>query len=96
VAAFGPNYFDPERQQERRARMQEMRDAVAKTGQEMADVSALFFNEPRTDVADWLSDHGWDVSTNTSTELMTRHKRDMAGDVPDTGSVFVEGRRLTG
>jgi methyltransferase (TIGR00027 family) len=96
VEAFGHDYFDPERQQERRARMQEMRDAVAKTGQEMADVSELFFNAPRADVADWLSDHGWDVSTDTSTELMMRHKRDMAGDVPDTGSVFIEGRRLTG
>jgi methyltransferase (TIGR00027 family) len=94
VEAFGNEYFDEEKLQERRARMQEMRDVVAKAGRQMADVSELFFNEPHADVADWLRDHGWEVTSATSAELLARHKRDLVSETPDTGSVFVEGRRL--
>jgi methyltransferase (TIGR00027 family) len=94
VEAFGNEYFDEEKMQERRAKLQEMRDAVAKTGRQMADVSELFFNEPHADVADWLRDHGWEVTSATSAELLARHKRDLVSEAPDTGSVFVEGRRL--
>ena len=57
------DYFDPEYQQQRRAAMQEMRDAVASAGRQMTDVSDLFFNEPRADVADWLAGHGWEVDS---------------------------------
>jgi methyltransferase (TIGR00027 family) len=96
VEAFGNEYFDEQKMQERRARMQEMRDAVAKAGRQMADVSELFFNEPHADVSDWLRDHGWEVSSATSGELVARHKPDLVSAVPDTGSVFVQGRRLPG
>jgi methyltransferase (TIGR00027 family) len=96
VEAFGNEYFDPEKMRERKAKMQQMRDAVVKAGRPMTDVSELFFNEPHADVADWLRDHGWEVDSTTSAELLARHKRDLLSDVPDTGSVFVEGRRLPG
>lgn len=97
VEAFGAEYFDEEKIRERRAKMQEMRDAVAKSVGEMTDVSDLFFNESHADVAEWLSDHGWEVSSDTSAELMARHKPDLSSSDPLTpGSAFVEGRRLTG
>jgi methyltransferase (TIGR00027 family) len=96
VEAFGNEYFDADKMQERKAKMQEMRDAVAKAGRPMADVSELFFNEPHADVADWLSEHGWEVHSATSEELLVRYERDRLSDVPGTGSVFVEGRRLAG
>ncbi len=97
VEAFGPEYFEEDKVRERRAKMQEMRDAAAKAGREMADVSNLFFDEPHADVADWLRDHGWEVSSDTSADLINRHKPDLtASDVLVPGSVFVEGRRLPG
>ena len=95
VEAFGAQYFDEEYLRQRRAKMQEMRDAVAKTGRQMTDVSELFFNEPRADVGDWLRDHGWEVRTASSAELMARHKPDVKSEI-DTHSDFVEGRRLPG
>ena len=39
VEAFGPDYFDEEYQQRRRAAMQEMRDAVGRTGHDIGDVT---------------------------------------------------------
>lgn len=96
VEAFGDDYFDAEKMRVRQAGLQEIRDAVAKGGRQMADVSELFFNEPHADVADWLRDHGWEVRSDTSAELLARHKRDLVSAIPDIGSDFVEGRRLTG
>ena len=61
----------------------------------MADVSELFFNEPHANVTDWLRDHGWEVTSASSAELLARHKLDPVSDMPDRGSVFVDGRRLT-
>jgi methyltransferase (TIGR00027 family) len=96
VEAFGADYFDEEYQQRRRAAVQEMRDALAETGREMADVAELMYNEPRADVADWLRDHGWEVNSEPAGDLMARHKREVTADMEDTRSVFVEGRRLAG
>jgi len=97
VEAFGPDYFDEEKIRERRARMQEMRDAAANAGREIADVSELFFNEPHADVADWLRDHGWEVGSETSAQVVGRHKPDLSpSDIQNPGSVFVEGRLLPG
>lgn len=95
VEAFGDDYFDDAKMQERRSGMEDMRAAVAKSGRQMADVSELFFNEPHADVADWLRDHGWEVDSATSAELLARHKRNLDSAIPDMGSSFVEGRRLS-
>lgn len=96
VEAFGPDYFDEDYQQRRRAAMQEMRETAARNGREVADVSDLFFNEPRADVAAWLEDHGWEVNSIGAADLMARHKRERADAMPENRSVFVEGRRLSG
>ena len=96
VEAFGSDYFDEDYQEKRRAAMQEMRDAVASTGRKMADVTELFFNEPRADVADWLAEHGWEVDSLSAAELLSRHKRAQATEMQANRSVFVEARRLSG
>jgi methyltransferase (TIGR00027 family) len=96
VEAFGSDYFDEEYQQRRQAAMQEMRDAVGRTGRQMADVTDLFYDEPRADVTDWLGQHGWEVDTIGAADLMARHKRERASEMQENRSVFVEGRRLTG
>ena len=96
VEAFSPTFFDPEYQRQRRQDMEELRAAMAETDRPTPDVTELFFNEPRADVADWLRDHGWDVGTDTTAALMARHKPHQSPDPRNPDSVFVEGRRLTG
>jgi methyltransferase (TIGR00027 family) len=96
VEAFGPGYFDEDYQQRVRAAVREMRDEAAEAGHEIPDATALFFAEPRADVADWLRDHGWEVSSLAAAEVVSRHKRELAADMQDRRSVFVEGRRLPG
>jgi methyltransferase (TIGR00027 family) len=94
VEAFGPEYFEEDFQRRRRENMQETRTAMAKAGREVADVADLFFNEPHADVAEWLTDHGWEVSSETSAELITRHKPELPQDGQNPSSLFIEGRRL--
>lgn len=96
VEAFGEEHFDEAKLEVRKAGLDSIRDALAKAGRSMPDVSELFFDEPHADVADWLRDHGWEVGSTTSAELMARHKRDLVLTIPDMSSAFVEGRRLTG
>jgi methyltransferase (TIGR00027 family) len=96
VEAFAPGYFDEDYQQRVRAAVREMRDEAAEAGHQIPDATQLFFAEPRADVSDWLRDHGWEVSTLPAAEVMARHKPEVADDMEDRRSVFVEGRRLSG
>jgi methyltransferase (TIGR00027 family) len=47
-----------------------------------------------TDVADWLREHGWDVTSFDAAELMTRYGRCSPGQGDDAAprTVFVEGK----
>jgi methyltransferase (TIGR00027 family) len=96
VEAFGNDYFDEDYQKRRRARIQEMRAAADATGHEIADVGELFYTEPRADVADWLSEHGWHVGTTDAAVLMDRYHRALPDDMEAIRNTFVEGIRLTG
>jgi O-methyltransferase involved in polyketide biosynthesis len=63
----------------------------------LPDTQDLWFIEERTDVARWLTDHRWEVSSVESVELMERYGRRASGEADDTTprTVFVEGK-LTG
>ena len=89
-----PSFFDPERLDQRRARMQQMREAAARAGHEMADPEELWFPEERADVADWLGEHGWQVTAIEARELMTRYHREAADDIEEATppSIFVDGQ----
>jgi methyltransferase (TIGR00027 family) len=94
VEAFGPAYFEPDSATKRRVRIEQMREAAAKAGQEMPDPEELFFAEEHTDVAEWLRDHGWEVSTTGADELMARYHREPPDYLEDGSapSVFVDGQ----
>lgn len=96
VEAFSPDFFDADNQRQRREDMEKLRAAAGATEDAASDVTELFFNEPREDVADWLRTHGWDVRTDTSAALMARYKPELPIDLQNPDSVFVEGRRLSG
>jgi methyltransferase (TIGR00027 family) len=94
VETFNSEFFDPERLDQRRARMQRMREAAARAGHEMADPEELWFPEERADVAEWLGEHGWQVTATEARELMTRYHREEADDIEEATppSIFVDGQ----
>ncbi len=95
VEAFGPDFFDPHKLARRRERLSAVRDAATAEGLEVPETEALWYLEPRADVAAWLADRGWEVDVVGSADLMDRyHRRAPAGGedgAPE--SVFIEAVR---
>jgi methyltransferase (TIGR00027 family) len=100
IEAFGPDFFDPEYLAQRREQIRRMKVEAGEAGEageadgDTPDVADLWFIEDRTDVADWLSRHGWEVSSIWARALMDRYGRDNGDAAMRTA--FVEGRRRTG
>ncbi len=97
VEAFGPDFYSAEGLARRRARIEQAREAARSAGRpEVPDPSRLWYLEPRTDVAQWLTERGWEVSTITAVDLMEHYERQAPEDleelVPDT--TFVEAQKL--
>jgi methyltransferase (TIGR00027 family) len=95
VESFGADFFDPEYLASRRERLREMREAAGADGDDNGpDVQDLWFIEDRTDVADWLTEHGWEVTSFEAAELMTRYGRCSPGQADDASprTVFVDGK----
>jgi methyltransferase (TIGR00027 family) len=87
-------FTDPDRVTRQRDEMKRLRAAAAKVlNTEVPDFEELWYAEERTDVADWLSRHGWDASAVTFPEMLDRYGRSSPdGDVmPPT--VFISARR---
>ncbi len=90
VEAFGAGFFDPEYLASRRERMRQMREQEG-VPDDTPDVADLWFIEDRTEVTDWFSAHGWEVSTIDAADLMKRFSRTPDDDtMPRTA--FVEAR----
>jgi methyltransferase (TIGR00027 family) len=93
VESFGAAFFDPEYLASRRERLRQWREQTgAPDGGDVPDTQDLWFIEERTDVAAWLTDRCWDVTSVDAAELMTRYGRGASGEVDDTTprTVFVE------
>ena len=56
------------------------------------DVADLWFIEDRTEVTDWFSARGWEVSTIDAADLMKRYNRTTDDDTTPR-TAFVEARR---
>lgn len=59
---------------------------------EIPDVEDLWYPEERTDVAEWLGEHGWDASAISMTDLLTRYGRAVPSDDVVPPTVFVTAR----
>ena len=96
VESFGARFFDPEYLASRREQLRQMREAAGTTETEVPDVQDLWFIEDRTDVADWLMDRGWRVSSEDAGSLMQRYGRPPTATTEDTTprTTFVEGVRV--
>jgi O-methyltransferase involved in polyketide biosynthesis len=76
--------------------MQRYRGVVAKAaGLQVPDFEDLWYFEDRTDLADWLRGHSWDVPATPSEELMARYGRTTPEGIEDGAprSVFVSAAR---
>ncbi len=77
-----------------REQMQPLWDVAAKQlGIEITDFADLWYAEERTDVADWLREHGWDASVATIEELLTRYRRRVPDEDLIPPTVFISAQR---
>jgi methyltransferase (TIGR00027 family) len=90
VEAFGAGFFDPEYLADRRERMRRIREEEG-VPDDTPDVADLWFIEDRTEVTDWFTGHGWEVSAIDAADLMKRFNRTTDDDTTPR-TVFVEAR----
>ncbi len=90
VEAFGAGFFDPEYLASRRERVRQLREQAG-VPDDAPDVADLWFIEERTEVTDWFSSHGWEVSAVDAADLMTRFNRATDDDTTPR-TTFVEAR----
>jgi methyltransferase (TIGR00027 family) len=97
VEALGPKFLDPEARAKRRARMDRVREVMARVDpqREIPRTDELWYFEEREDVGDWFRRHNWDVTVTPSDELMAGYGRRAAKEVEDQvpGNLFVAAQR---
>ena len=97
VEALGPTFLDPEIRAKRRARMDRVRELMAKVDpqREIPTMDELWYFEEREAVGDWFGRHGWDVEVTPSDELMAGYGRRPPEEVKDQipGNLFVSAQR---
>lgn len=93
VESFSAGFFDRDYLASRREQMGRLREEAGEDDAQGADPQDLWYIEDRTDVADWLTAHNWQVSSVESLELMRRYGR-CEPDQEDAAmprTVFIEG-----
>jgi O-methyltransferase involved in polyketide biosynthesis len=92
-----PLFFDREYLASRREQLRRLREEAGEDPDaNVPDTQDLWYIEDRTDVADWLTEHNWQVSSVEAPELMDRYARSPQDDV-EAGTprtVFVEGKLI--
>ncbi len=85
---------DPELLERQREQAKRLREAAAEVlDAEIPDVEDLWYPEERTEVTDWLGEHGWDASQIGMADLLARYGRHIPGDDVLPPTVFVSARR---
>ena len=52
-----------------------MRESFGRAGVELPDTPGMWYDEVRTDVSDWLLEHGWVVESVDILDIMARYQR---------------------
>ena len=85
---------DPDKLARHREQSQRFRVAASRVLDiAVPDVDDLWYPEERTDVTDWLREHGWDASAITMGEMLARYGRSVPGDDVLPPTVFVSAQR---
>ena len=85
VDSVGAAFFDPENLARLAAWFGHLREAVLQAGGQLPDTPSMWFDEDRTDVADWLREHAWNVATVEVHDLMASYGR----QVPEEDAVGI-------
>ncbi|OBK65459.1 class I SAM-dependent methyltransferase [Mycobacterium sp. 1165178.9] len=94
-----PGFTNPARVQRQRDDMRRMRAAAAElVNAEITDFDDLWYPEERTPVDDWLRDRGWEVTTASFSELMSRYHRSVPQGAEDSmpPTLYVSAERTAG
>lgn len=95
--APGSDYLDPERLARQRRRIERLHAAAAKlVDASVPNVEDLVYAEERTDLGDWLREHGWQASVVTMAELLARHGRSVPDEHVLPPTVLVSASRPVG
>jgi methyltransferase (TIGR00027 family) len=87
--AVNPDLLARQREQSKRFRAA----AAQVLGTEIPDVEELWYPEERSEIVDWLGEHGWDASAIGMADLLARHGRSVLGDDVMPHVVFTSARR---
>ncbi|WP_375486618.1 SAM-dependent methyltransferase [uncultured Mycobacterium sp.] len=89
VDTFSASFFDSEYLERRSEKMRRLRESS-----DMQPAQDLWFIEERTELTEWLTQRGWQVTAIEALDLMERYGRSPDGDPDDAAprSVFIEGR----
>ena len=96
LATNGPSKqaVNPDLLARQREQSQRFRAAAAQVlGTEIPNVEELWYPEERTEIVDWLGEHGWDASAIGMADLLVRHGRTVPGDDVMPQVVFTSARR---
>jgi methyltransferase (TIGR00027 family) len=88
--------LDPERPARERELNRRWRAALGdRAGTDVPDVDQLSYAEARTDVVEWLSQHGWDASATTVPEAVAHYRRNSTGvsEQSPVPSHYISARR---
>lgn len=94
VNAPARNFLHPDllaRQREQGQRFQAAAAELLHT--ELPDTDDLWYREERTDVAEWLPEHGWQVSAIGMAEMLARYGRDVSAEDVMPPTVFISAQR---
>jgi methyltransferase (TIGR00027 family) len=97
VEALGPKFLDEEIRSKRRARMERLRELLAKVDpqRDVPRTDELWYFEEREPVGEWFARHDWNVTVTPAAELMAGFGRSAAPAVKDLvpGNEFVYAQR---
>jgi methyltransferase (TIGR00027 family) len=75
IDVTGARFFDPENLARLSAWFGGTRESFRRVGVELPDTPGMWFDEDRTDVSDWLQEHGWTVESVDILDVMARYQR---------------------
>ena len=78
-------FYQPENATRVKTFYDELRDAVIEGGDDIPEFPGLWYEEERTEVADWLQQHGWQVDAIHVHDMMASYQR----EVPEEDAIGI-------